>query len=316
MTGGRLAGILLLAILAGVAVGWRLGRRHAHDADVWRALPPAAASRGGTWTLATYNIRNFFDRFDNPYSQDETAKPKSGEECDALVTAIETLDADVVLLQEVEAGGFLRQFAQRRLPHYPYVAEEPTEDPRGITLGAISRLPILRIISHRLLELEPSQGRSVDNRFARDLLRLDIAVRPDYVVSVYGLHLKSKRTDLGDADRRRLAEAQAAQRVIRQEMIAELQGRFVVAGDFNDTPDSPVAKTIAATSRPPLTDALMGTMGERVTFENAQHREGIDFIWLSPALSGALTAPAEILRGGAFDKASDHRPVKVKLRVE
>ena len=235
---------------------------------------------------------------------------------------------------------------------YRYVVDEPTEDVRGISLGVLSRLPVVRIVSHRLVELEEGGTSRGDagvtgengrqdagvtgavgrqdagvteeggNRFARDLLRVDVEVRKGYVVSVYGVHLKSK---LGDDEKTvnkwRLAEAKKARAIIREEMTRELQGQFVVLGDCNDVVGSPVVKTLEEAGDlgdgAQLVDVLAALpAGERVTFESGRMKDAVDFLWVSPGLAGRVEGAGEILRGGAFEKASDHRPVRVRLRAE
>ena len=295
---------------------------------------------GETWTLATYNIHNFFDAFDNPYTADEQTRPKTAGELDALTEALHLLDVDVVVLQEVETGGFLQRFAHTRLANLRYteVVDEPAGDPRGIGLGVLSRFPVERIVSHRLTPLAAENEAAPDSagrHFARDLLRVDLLVRPGYQVSVYGVHLKSKRGDgLGGSGAQsaawRLAEARAARQLMQEEMTQTRHGRFLVAGDFNDGPDSAVARALtgglpseaAAEEFWPLVDAFAGGSRAqgRATYLAGALQEPIDQVWLSPGLAAGIVpnaqgGGAEVMRGGVFERASDHRPVKVRLRI-
>lgn len=306
--------LVVLAFLAGAA------------AHYWWARPacvPAlasfapAANLKSTLTLATYNVRNFFDQYDNPYTADELTPPKKPEELAHLARAIRALDADVLVLQEVEAGGVIKTFARDYLPEmrYRFVVDSSTEDPRGITIVALSRLPVLRIVSHRLAPLAGG------HRLARDLLRLDIQARPGHVLYVYAVHFKSKRTDPDGRDhqsqRWRRAEAAAARDFIREELGPNpAYARFAILGDCNDTIDAEPVQTLRATTAPRMIDAL-GHLPppQRITF-HGETSEGIDHILLSPQLAAEVVpGSAEILTGGSFEKASDHRPVRVKLRV-
>lgn len=314
---------VMMAVVAAVFVGgafcgWILPRR----AGVEAGLPAASDAAGykHTLTLATYNVRNLFDGYDNPYTADEKAQPKSPAEMAELARAIRALDADVLILQEVEAGGVLKSFVDNHLAdmRYAYVVDAVTEDPRGITVAALSRLPVIRIVSHRLAPLEGGR------RFARDLLRLDIEAGPGHLLSVYGMHLKSKRTSEDSEDKNaarwRLAEATRARELIREEMAAgqALGGaRFVVMGDANDSVDSAAVQMLMATTEPPLIDALAGIpAGERVTYKGVGYREAIDQVLVSPGLREAvLPGSAVILEGVGFAKASDHRPVRITVRT-
>ena len=247
---------LMIAVIAvvfagGVLAGWMLPRRMRIES----AVPPAdVAGYQHTLTLATYNVRKFFDTYDNPYTADEKTRPKSPAELAELARAIRALDADVLILQEVEAGGVLKNFVEHQLSdlRYTAVVDSTTEDPRGITVAALSRVPVLRIVSHRLAPLEGGR------RFARDLLRLDLEAAPGHGLSVYGMHLKSQRdgTDGNDKDSAhwRLAETTRARELIREEMSAGQNlaaARFVVLGDANDSVDSPPVRMLISATEPP-----------------------------------------------------------------
>ncbi len=328
----------VLALVGVFAVGMGVGRV-LRPAYVVRVLPVATRAAGaektvggGSFVLATYNVHNFFDAYDNPYTADETTAPKTKGELKTLAAAIRQVDADVLILQEVEAGGALKAFVSEQLGDagYKYVVDETTEDPRGITVAALSRWPVRRIVSHRLCELTPggggaggagaagmagSGGLVEGNRFARDLLRVDVEVRPGYVVTVYGVHLKSKQASAGDegSAKWRLAEAVRAREIMQEEAGREGLVRFAFLGDCNDTIDSPAVQTVLGTTMPGMVDVLGAVpAGERVTFVSGGFREGIDHILLSPGLAARMAA-GEIVRGGAVEKASDHRPVRVRI---
>lgn len=353
-------GVGVGGLLLGLAVGGMFGSpgRGLPVRTPRAELPAVSATQ--SWSLATYNLHNLFDSFDNPYTVDEQTPPKTTAELATLAEALRMLDADVVVLQEVESGGFLAHFVANQLGgatgglHYAYVADEPTGDPRGIGLGVLSRFPIERIVSHRLARLDPekpfvSAPGEAANHFARDLLRVDLQIRPGYLVSVYGVHLKSKRLDAMDTSdpqastHWRLAEARAARRIIQEEMAQSGHARFIVAGDFNDGPDSaPVRELTQGPGWDQLRPDEPTAPGEglldglaslppaaRVTYIAGRqsssadavelHAAAIDQIWLSPVLAqqqlSVEKAGAAVLRGGAFERASDHRPARIRLAI-
>jgi len=191
-------------------------------------------------------------------------------------------------------------------------------------------------VSHRLVRLgadsvETSGAARADDRFARDLLRVDIEPVPggERGVSLYAVHLKSRRAEPGspvgdNGAARRQAEAARARAIIEAEMASEAHGRFVVLGDFNEGVDGPAAALLARhwTDQADLVDALAGVT-PRATYIGGGLEEAIDQIWLAPGLAqdalpgldaGSATLRAQVLRGGVFEKASDHRPVKLWLR--
>lgn len=266
--------------------------------------------------IAAYNVRNLFDKFDNPYTADEGTKPKPERELDALINAVKQVDADVMIMEEVEAGGVLTDLCRKRLTDYPYVFEDPTSDPRGISVAVISKIPVSKIVSHRLMLLNPAEGNKPTNRFARDLLRIDLEPQPGVKISLYGLHLKSKRDSEGDPKSAnwRLAEARKIAAILKEDYASGIKN-FAIMGDFNDTIDSAPLKAIFASLNTPLIDSHAHIPeAQRITFESSRYRECIDFILLSPEL-GKMMVPQSgtIFQGEPFTIASDHRPVKVVL---
>jgi endonuclease/exonuclease/phosphatase family metal-dependent hydrolase len=311
-----------------LAAGVVLGYLAFHRAPSVPPAPAAAveqkwdpANFKSTMTIATYNVKNFFDEYDNPYTADEGTAKKPEAEVKALTEAIAKVNADVLILQEVEADGVLKKFAEGPLAEmkYSYVVDTTTEDARGITVAALSRFPVQRITSHRLALLDEAAAASAENRFARDLLRIDVEPKPGFVISVYGVHLKSKRTDPDSKDKqsngKRLAEGKRIREIIKSEQPAG--ARFIFVGDCNDYIDTPPLKEIRAATEPMLTDALEKIPADkRITFKNERYTEAIDQILLSPALAADLVEnSAEIFSGEPFTKASDHRPVRVTVRV-
>jgi endonuclease/exonuclease/phosphatase family metal-dependent hydrolase len=318
--------IALASLLVGLLAGIFLFRPAppAPVSHIATQLPPdphAAAASPTTLTVATYNVHNFFDEFDNPYTADEGTGAKSAKDRHLLAATIRTLNADVLILEEIEAGGVLQRFAAEELADCGYVSivDAPTEDPRGITVAALCRYPVLRITSHRLAPLAADQPNAAANRLARDLLRLDIQFRPDFLLTVYGVHLKSKRTDAdaNDADsaKRRLAEAARIRDFLREEMPPG--SRFLLTGDCNDAFSSPPVQTLLTATTPPLADALASIPPDkRITFHGGAYREAIDHILLSPRLAPDLVpdSPA-IFSDGDFPRASDHYPARITLRI-
>lgn len=271
-----------------------------------------------TIAIATYNVRNLFDQYDNPYTTDEITKPKLPKELDVLATCIKKVDADILFLQEIEYGGVLDQFAKDRLPEYPYIVENPTSDPRGATLGILSKVPIKQIVSHRLDPLTPDGRNLLYNRFARDLLRIDIEPQPGLKISLYNVHLKSKRNTDGDphSTRWRLAEAMKIAEILKNDYNSGIK-KFVIMGDFNDTFESNPLHAIRNALPAPLVDANDNIpLKSRVTYEDSRFSEAIDFIFISPDLAPArIPDSGVIFRGKPFTSASDHFPVKAVLQL-
>ncbi|MEL7087540.1 MAG: hypothetical protein AAGL98_03720, partial [Planctomycetota bacterium] len=99
----------------------------------WTAIPATA----DTVTIGSYNVRNFLDVFDDPYSNDESVAVKSRRDIQTLAKALQRLDADVVVFQELENEYVLQAMIDEFLPNagYRYVTAQRTNSGRGINLG-------------------------------------------------------------------------------------------------------------------------------------------------------------------------------------
>src|SRR6266545_2409550 len=100
--------------------------------------------------VATWNVHDLFDSDDRlvpPGELDSVPAPAEVEaKLDALAAVLERIDADVVVLQEVENAEVLARLAARA--GYPEARLVEGADPRGIDVAALSRLPVERYASH------------------------------------------------------------------------------------------------------------------------------------------------------------------------
>ncbi|KAA3612879.1 MAG: hypothetical protein DWQ01_04025 [Planctomycetota bacterium] len=256
--------------------------------------------------VVSWNLENFFDRYDDPWRADERTKPayvNSSRE-KRLAQLLRELDADILCLQEIENRFVLQKFVDQFLPDAGYeVVLFEGNDGRGIDVAVLSKLPVGAVTSYRHLQFQDAEGRT--HRFQRDLLRVRIggALQAD----VFVVHLKSQHG--GDAaDALRLAEAKQIAAVFQQEFKHQPEFRALLAGDFNDTPESPTLKAILQTG---LVDACAST--DKVSYNQKPYRSRIDFLLMSPALAKDLKK-AEIQEDETVLKASDHNPVWAEFR--
>lgn len=273
-----------------------------------QAPAPGAPAPARPLRVATWNVENFFDRYDDPWHEDEvTHPPYTGEvRQKRLAEVIHRLDADVLCLQEVEHRFLLEDFVARHLADMGYeVVLVEGNDGRGIDVALLSRLPVGPVTSYRHLRFRDRDGR--EQRFRRDLLRVRIG--PPLEADVYVLHLKSQHGG-EDADKVRLAEARAAAGVLRAELDRDPDYRALVAGDFNDVPGSPPLQALLAVG---LVDPMADAGPEVVTYNREPYRSRIDYILLTPSLAREA-GPWEVLEDEPVLAASDHDPVRLRLR--
>jgi endonuclease/exonuclease/phosphatase family metal-dependent hydrolase len=274
--------------------------------------PPPARSPG--LRVATWNLENFFDGWDDPYRGDETTEPAFVGEPRRrrIADALLQLDADVVCLQEVENRFVLEEFVAAYLPGSGYRAVlVEGNDERGIDVALLSRLPIEAVTSYRDRRFADAAG--VEREFQRDLLR--VRVGGGLQADVFVVHLKSQHGE-EEADRIRAAEAREAAAIFRAELARDPEWRALIAGDFNDVLGEPPLDAFLApraSGGAGLADLCAGT--ESPTYHQPPYVSRIDFLLATPALAAELAEAAVIERLPGVDLkcASDHYPVSARF---
>jgi endonuclease/exonuclease/phosphatase family metal-dependent hydrolase len=248
---------------------------------------------------------------------------------------IAEVDPDVIAIVEAEDRMTLERFNEYVLQKITKQEEEEWlfehvmlidgNDERGIDVGAMSKtgFPIGRLRSHI------DDRKDGDRIFSRDCAEHEIPTPDGGSLLLMVNHFKSKIGG-GEARREEQAERVAA---IYEERREDGWDRIVIAGDFNDTPDSKSLLPLIAKTE--LKDA--GTHKDFVWGENegtyAKGKDQIDYLLLSPALFEAVETGGVNRRGvwkkshlgddekmlptlkDEKDAASDHAAIWVELDV-
>ncbi|MEM6460209.1 MAG: endonuclease/exonuclease/phosphatase family protein [Planctomycetota bacterium] len=286
-------------------------------------------------TIGAYNLENFFDVFDDPFTNDETADVKPRDEIEQIARAIRRLDADVVLLQELENEFALEAMINEFLPNegYRFVAVQRTNSGRGINLGVISRLPILELRSHRFQTLTHPDAPGRTWRFARDVMRITVDIGGDRPLEVFNVHLKSNRDGPDDPNSRlyRTAEAMRLKELIREEVAADPGFLGIAAGDFNSNyetrPEQPrpwPAMRYLLRPEPDGTQLLTDVHAQlsdrrRVTIPGGGRYPPatFDYILATPAAADAyLRRTATVIQDRRYTGGSDHYPLSATFRFD
>jgi len=211
--------------------------------------------------------------------------------------------ADLVLLQEVDrntqrSGPTDQPATLARLTGYS-VAFGRTIGFQGGDYGIalLSRWPIVRDTLIPLTVTAPP-GQTAANREQRGVL-VAVVAAPGGALTILNTHLDASREDVW-----RVQEIEGVLRVA--DTIRGSGMPLLLGGDFNSRPESPVHASLrAAGFREAWPEC--GT-GDSLTFPASAPDRRIDYLYLT---GGARCLDARVLPG----EASDHRPLRVRLRL-
>lgn len=268
-------------------------------------------------TIATLNVLNLFDSADDPYHKDEETNAKLREDLDLLAKNIHEIDADILVLQEVENRGYLDDFNRALLADldYEHVILTEGNDRRGIDVAVLSRLPVGPVTSYRHLKFPDADGNEM--HFRRDLLRVHIEPEEGDAFEVMAVHLKSKYGgEQGDVVR--IGEARMIRKVLDGILARDREARLLICGDFNDLIDSPALVTILGTGTDKLASFFQDVPpAERITYNQEPYLAMVDFILASSAMAARYVEGSyQILPGSPSTTGSDHNAVVARFRID
>jgi endonuclease/exonuclease/phosphatase family metal-dependent hydrolase len=226
---------------------------------------------------------------------------------------LNAVDADVVCTVEVDNRIALRNFNDmmkrefnKSYKHYMLI---DGNDDRGIDVGILSKHPVTDINSHVDDEYEGKDGKMY-KIFSRDCA--------EYAIQLNGMklyllcnHFKSK--GYGSPVTSNAKRQKQAERVVKiLEKYDLTKDYVVVAGDFNDTPDSDPLKKLV--NLPNLKDVLKWKKFKGETWTYHSGNQQIDYLLVSKPLFDAITEVG-IERRGIFKKNNPTFP-ELKNKVE
>ncbi|MBW2528080.1 MAG: endonuclease/exonuclease/phosphatase family protein [Deltaproteobacteria bacterium] len=268
--------------------------------------------------VATWNVHNLVDDQWNG-APDEWVENTAVWEAhrEAVGQVLAAIDADLVVLQEVEHFGVLNELNTQDLAsRYDELVLEEGNDPRGIDVGLMSKLPVDQVISHADDEFARVGTDAPLYRYSRDCLEVHLTFngRP---LALLAVHYKAKENDNPS---KRLAEAQHTRAIADGITDGSPDTGVIILGDFNDTPGStPYDWTIGIVQDHPIRytnapDSLPTT--DRWTFDYQGTRELVDQQMSNPVLAEMLDqAAVEIWHTADVIAASDHHPVIATYQV-
>jgi endonuclease/exonuclease/phosphatase family metal-dependent hydrolase len=271
-----------------------------------------------TISVATWNVKNFFDEHDDPAHKDDVptaaqVKAKIKE----LGAALRQLKADVLALQEVENKPLLDRLVSEELSslQYKHVRLLEGNDVRGIDVALLSRYPVPKAIGHAKDIFKGVAPDTNNYGFSRDCLEATIEPAAGRRLILLINHLRATDgTDYAESVARREAQAQRVREIADATLKAQPDANLAVVGDLNDTPDSKTIQLLRDGS-PKLHDLLtLVPASQRYTHAK---KSQLDYILAAPGLSadliqGSVTAD----HASVFGNTSDHFPVFARFKLE
>lgn len=277
--------------------------------------------------LATYNVENYI-LTDTGSRQAKTEASK-----DKVAAVLHGVAPDVVGLQEVGGKAALIDLQSRlkarglELPHSEIIFGFDT----NIQVALLSRFPIVARRPH-VEDTFLLSGRRF--RVSRGILEADVQVASGYRLTLFVVHLKSRRA-VPEADEGEMRREEA--RILREKVTARLKleprANVVVLGDFNDTKDSETVRLLVGRGSEQWVDTRPSERNGDTGFtpnprwqprtvswthyygvEDSYSR--IDYVLLHPNAASEWDAASSFLPTVPdWGLASDHRPVVVTLRT-
>jgi endonuclease/exonuclease/phosphatase family metal-dependent hydrolase len=226
------------------------------------------------------------------------------------------VSADIQVLIEIEDRIALQRFhddvlvpelQKKGLAPFRHVLLMDGNDPRGIDVGLLSRVPVIAMRSH--IELRNASGHPL---FPRDSAEFFFDLPNGERLILFANHFSSQGSD--KTGKRRKEQAQKV-RALADEAVG-VTANVVVAGDLNEPPER--GNLIALLDDPELKDAMaLDAYAEKATFPGTFHTGSksnkLDYLFLSKALQQKVQTVAVERRGykstkwQPFDTVVDER---------
>lgn len=276
-------------------------------------------------TFCSYNLKNWLtmDRFDMATYKALPAAPKPEDERVRVIQILAAIKPDILGVCEIGTEEDLADLQARLkkagvdLPHTE-LAHGGDEVRR---LALLSRLPIKARNSQTDLKYQLGDQTLP---FQRGILDACIAITPTFDLHLVGVHLKSMR-EIPDADQAQMRRNEA--RLLRKHLdsiFTKEPGAAILAyGDFNEHRNERAISDIMGsprTSDTAMQDVwLKDSNGEVWThfWDAADTYSRLDYCFMSRLLRPHIDfGKCFIYSSRDFDKASDHRPLVIKISPE
>lgn len=267
-----------------------------------------------TFTIATWNVQQFVDTHDSPYSERDQDFEKSPLQLEAIADVIREVNADVFAFQEIEGSDLLRAFVEEHLPDMGYTSiVSAPDDTWHQNVAIMSRFPLgvmtsMTAVATPVPHFEEGESNLINDR----ILAIEVYPRPGHMVLAVTVHLKAGGGDNNAAWRAGQIEYLAGW--LDEQLLIDPELNVCILGDFNCTPESSEIQLLTSAAKP--YHNVRGDSGLGLT-----HRSGraIDHILVNSNLWPELVSASPRVHleiGPEGDECSNHYPVSAVFVTE
>lgn len=273
-------------------------------------------------TLAAYNVENYTlaDRMvDDVYRQ---AYPKPEKERAAIVRVVSGIAPDILAVAEMGGQPYLEDFQEELRSagqNFPHIVLLEAADPDR-HVAVLAKIPFKAVHRHAVVATSYRGKKDVVKRGVLEV----VFATSEGDVSVFVIHLKSKRTETADDPEsafQRAAEAEAVRDLVLRRCPDPRRAKFVVCGDWNDTRGTRPVKALQKRGETEIGELVPTTdsRGEAWThfFRREDSYSRIDYFLVSPALKPFVAGNrGKIWDGPGAADGSDHRALSLELTLQ
>lgn len=197
-----------------------------------------------TLSVVAWNVEHFVDDYDSPYI-DHPRENEPYENLDErrklLAEAIMELNADIVVLQEVESAAYIQSWANEYFEEmgYRYFTGRESND-WYMNVVIMSRIPLGMLYSYAnadtyILGERDEDGNPEHQNFTNNrMVSVDVHVHPSYSFMLTNVHLKAGRGERNVGWR--IGQINLLREHYSRILSSDPSAKILVAGDFNALP--------------------------------------------------------------------------------
>ena len=256
--------------------------------------------------IATFNVHHLYDTRCNSrdcgrYDFERVlSKKQYKKRIKQIAKAIDSMDADIVLLQEVENWDVLKDI-QAELEHpFETIRLGEYNIPGSLNVAILAKGRLIKAYSHKKEKFD-HPNREKKTSFTRDLLEVHLEIDGSHVI-VFAAHFRSR---YNDDPGQRLAEAQTARKIVIRFSKRYPDAIVILGGDLNDVPGSKAIKALEE-------EGILLRAGSELplkklnTYKYRKEHIAIDHLFISTISSGQYVKKSAHIIGKGGLAGSDH----------